>query len=422
MREKSMKKTGTTVIAALMLGLTAVATTFVPGTAAVAQEKKDAPKVSAKVGKPLQAAQKAINEKKWDEALKNLREVQAMTGKSPYEEYVMNELLGVTLVRTKDYKGAVEALEASYRSEYFDKSQTTTRLNALAQIYYQLKNYDKAIDYGNQLIKNGAADDDMYTLVGQAYYIKGDYKGSLQLFDNYVNGQIRRGQKPKEQSLQMIMSSCVKLEDDDCTTRALERLVAYYPKPEYWQNLIHTMFQARDNNDRNLLHVYRLASQVDALRRPEDYTEMAQLAIEQGSPGEAQRILEKGFAKNVFVEQRDKDRNQRLLEAAKRAAQADLATLDKTAEEAAASKTGDKDIGVGLAYLSYQQYDKAIEAFNRGLAKGGVRNEAEARLLLGIAQLEAGKKEDAMKTFESVKGDPKLERLASLWGLHARQA
>ena len=47
---------------------------------------------------------------------------------------------------------------------------------------------------------------------------------------------------------------------------------------------------------------------VDVLKRAGDYTEMAQLALEQGSPGEAQHVLEKGFQKGVFTDQRVKDR------------------------------------------------------------------------------------------------------------------
>jgi tetratricopeptide (TPR) repeat protein len=199
-------------------------------------------------------------------------------------------------------------------------------------------------------------------------------------------------------------------------------MVAYYPKPEYWQNLLYSMFQAKTSTDKSLLHVYRLANEVDVLKRPEDYTEMAQLAIEQGSPGEAQRVLEKGFKKNIFTEQRDKDRNQRLLESAKKQAATDKTSLAKIEKDALASKTGDKDVGLGLAYLSYEQFDKAAEAFNRGLEKGGVRNEPEARLLLGIAQLKNGKNDEASKTFGTVKGNPTLERLANLWQLHSRQA
>jgi hypothetical protein len=63
-----------------------------------------------------------------------------------------------------------------------------------------------------------------------------------------------------------------------------------------------------------------------------------------------------------------------------------------------------------------------VDEISKGLAKGGLRNEPEARLLLGIAQLKAGHKEDATKSFHAVKGDPSLERLANLWSLHAKQA
>jgi hypothetical protein len=77
---------------------------------------------------------------------------------------------------------------------------------------------------------------------------------------------------------------------------------------------------------------------------------------------------------------------------------------------------------MGLAYLGYQQYDKAASELTKGISKGNVKNPAEAELLLGIAQLKAGHKDDAVKAFHAVKGDPILEKIASLWALHARQA
>ena len=39
-----------------------------------------------------------------------------------------------------------------------------------------------------------------------------------------------------------------------------------------------------------------------------------------------------------------------------------------------------------------------------------------------VAYLGAGKREDAQKAFNNVKGDAKLERIANLWSLHAKQA
>jgi tetratricopeptide (TPR) repeat protein len=423
MRNHIMKVTPS-LFAALALGVAAVGiTSFVPGKPAVAaDEKKDKNTVSKALAKPLKAAQEAMQAKKYPEALAKLKEVEGMSGKSPYDQHLLNEMLGFTYVRTQNYPEAAKALEAGLNDGFLDQAETTQRIKALAQINYQIKNYDKAIEFGNRAIKGGFADEEMTTLVGQAYYLKGDWKGTNKFEESSIDSEIKAGKTPKDQALQLLLSSCVKLEDTDCQTRTLEKLVAYYPKPEYWQQLLYSLYQSKDQTDKSQLQTFRLMSEVDVLKRPEDYTEMAQLAIEQGSPGEAQHILEKGFQKNVFADQRTKDKNQRLLESAKKAAAADVAALAKIEKDADAAATGDKDVGVGLAYLGYQQYDKASDLLAKGLTKGGVRSEPEARLLLGIAQLKAGHKEDAVKSFKAVKGDPTLERLANLWGLHAKQA
>ncbi len=406
----------------LVAALAASAVILGAGLASPAWSADEKPKVSKAAAKPLKAAQEAMNAKKYPEALAKLKEVEAIPGRSPYDTHLLNEMYGFVYVRTQQYPEAAKALELGLSSGFLEESEIPNRVRALAQVNYQIKNFDKAIEFGNRAVKGGYADDDMYTLVGQAYYIKGDYKGTIKFVDDYVTGQVKAGKEPKEQSLQLIMSSCVKIDDSECTTRALERLVSYHPKTEYWQNLLYSMFQQEGQTDKSLLHVYRLASEVDVLKRPDDYTEFAQLAIEAGSPGEAQAILEKGMQKNVFTDARLLDRNKRLLDSARKQAAADQASLDKIAKDAAAGKTGDKDVSVGLAYLSYKQYAKAVEAINRGLGKPGVQNEGEARLLLGIAELGAGNKEEAQKAFNAVKGDAKLERIANLWSLHARQA
>ena len=384
--------------------------------------KDNKPTVSKAAAKPLKAAKDDIDAKKYQDAIVKLKEAQALPNKSPYEEFVINQMYGFAALKTGDDATAEKSFEAMLNSQYMEEGEKAKYVTILAQLNYQLKDYDKAIDYGNRAIKGGFADDKMYTVISQAYYLKGDYKGALKFTDPYIDSQIKKGETPKETTLDLVLSSCTKLDDQACQTRALERMVTYYPNQEYWQNLLYSLMTAKENSDRTLLDVYRLANEVDALKRPEDYTEMAQLAIEQGSPGEAQRVLEKGFSKNVFVEQRDKERNQRLLESAKKQAAQDQAALPKLETEAATAKTGDKDVGLGIAYLGYQQYSKAVDALNKGLQKGGLKNEAEARLLLGIAQLKAGTKDDATKTFHAVKGDPTLERLANLWTLHAHQA
>lgn len=388
--------------------------------AARAEEAKN--NVSPKMAKPLKAAQEDLTAKRYADAIAKLKEAEGTAGKSPYDQHVIYEMLKVAYVRTQNYADAAKVMEAEIDDGFVPPTELQGLIRALAQVNYQIKNYDKAIEFGNRAIKGGFADEELRTLVGQAYYLKGDWKGTLHFEEGMVDNLIKEGRTPKSEALQLILSACVKLNDQPCETRALERVVTYYPKPDYWYQLLYSLRQQTTGNDANTLQTYRLMSEVDVLKNPDDYTEMAQLALEAGSPGEAQRILEKGIAKGVFTDQRAKQKNERLLESAKKAAATDQQGLQRIAKEAEASHTGAKNVGLGLAYFGYGQYDKAAEEISKGISKGGLRNEGEARLLLGIAQLKAGHKEDATKTFHAVKGDPSLERLANLWSLHAKQA
>ena len=378
--------------------------------------------VSKNAAKPLKAANEAMQAKKYPEALQHLKEAEGVSGKTPWDEHLINEMYGYVYGHTNDYANAAKAFEALVNDQYTEPSEIPMDLKVLTQLNYQLKNYDKAIDFGQRAMKAGVSDENTDTIVSQSYYLKNDYKGTIKFVGQQVEEDVKKGREPKEQTLNLILSSCIKLDDQDCTSRALERMVTYYPKPEYWGNLVITLFQAPSQNDKSLLNTYRLANEVDVLKRPDDYTEMAQLAIEQGSPGEAQHVLEKAFQRNIFSDPRSQDKNKRLLASAQKAAQQDLQTLPKIAADADSAPTGDKNVGVGLAYLGYQQYDKASDALAKGISKGGLKNEAEAHLLLGIAQLKSGKKEDAVKSFKAVKGDANLERIANLWSLHAKQA
>ncbi|HEY2591984.1 MAG TPA: hypothetical protein VGI35_10370, partial [Steroidobacteraceae bacterium] len=212
------------------------------------------------------------------------------------------------------------------------------------------------------------------------------------------------------------------LNDEQCLTRSFERLVTYYPKPEYWQNLITTMYNTKEaeNNDSDMLNIYRLASDVGAMKQAHEYADMAQLSLELGFPGEAQRVLEKGFGENVFTDQHVRERAQRLLDKAKKESVIDQASLPKLAQEAQSASTGEKSVALGTGYLSYQKYDQAVTALQQGIEKGGLKDAAAAKLMLGIAQLKAGNKDAAVKSFHDVKTeDPVVQRLASLWSVRA---
>jgi tetratricopeptide (TPR) repeat protein len=205
------------------------------------------------------------------------------------------------------------------------------------------------------------------------------------------------------------------MKDEECQTAAFEKLVRYYPKPEYWENLVNTLFNDRKSTDKQQLNIMRLATHVGAIKEPLKYEECAQIAIAQGLPGEAQAFLEDGFNKKYIVEARQVERDRKMLAEAKTAAAGDKATLAQQEASARANAAGNADVKIGAAYLSYGDNAKAIESIQRGLGKGSVRDPDEAGLLLGIAYLRSGNKEEATKAFGTVKVDPTMTRIAKLW-------
>jgi hypothetical protein len=378
------------------------------------------PSVSKAAAKPLKAAQDAMTAKKYPEAIAKAQEALSLPNKTAFDGYVAQQILYYVYARQGNNTEAAKAMEAALESGFPTQSEQNTLTKALASVAYQQKNYAKAADYGLRLIRGGGGDGDTYTLVAQAYYLQEKYRDTIKFMGDYVSDLEKRGQAPKEQSLQLISDSYMKLGDNASSTNMLEKLVVYYPKPNYWNNLLYTLLRAEGNSDKHILNIYRLMQDTGTLKSPNDYTEMAQLALEQGTPGEAKVVLEQGIAANVFTEQRDKDRNQRLLESAKKISAADQASLAKFETEAKASKTGEGDVALGRGYLSYGMNDKAAEAIARGIGKGSLKSADEAQILLGVAQLRLKNNAEAIKTFRGVKtADERYQRIAKLWALHA---
>jgi TolA-binding protein len=388
---------------------------------APAAPPSDKPQVSIAAGKDLQAAQKALTARRYDEVLTELDKVKANPKKNAYDEFLMNEFYFTAYAAMKKYQEAEGPLEAAMASKYMPPGELKGRLAQAATMSYQMQNYDKTIDFGTRAIKDGSSVAQMQTIVAQSYYLKNDFKDTDKFVRALVDDQVKAGQAPTEEMLQLGLSSATQRNDDAAKSHWFELLVVYHPKPEYWQNLLESMFRAK-LSDQQLLQVYRLAGDVGALKKGSDYAEMAQLALDQGSPGEAVTTLSKGFAANVFTDQADKNRNTHLLDSAKKQAATDQPTLPKTEADGAAAPTGDKLASAGVAYFGYGDYAKASKDLEAGLAKGVSKDTTGARLLLGISQFKAGDKDSAVKTFRSVKGDPTEERLASLWILRTKSS
>ena len=374
------------------------------------------------VGKPLQAAQDALKAHRYPEAMAKVREADNASNKSAAESFSIDRLRAAVAAASGDTGTAIRSYEAIIASGKLPPGEQVKMVQAVAGMYYQAREYSKAATWTQRYFKEGGTDPQMRAILVQSYYLSGDCAGVSRQLSGELQADESSGRAPAEEQLQMLASCYQKNKDNNGFASALEKLVAYYPKKEYWADLLSRVQRNTNFSDRLALDVYRLKLATGLVTTPNDYMEMAQLALGDDQTAEAKKIVDQGFASNVLGAGTDAARQKRLRDlAVKRYAEVQT-TLAKDEAEAAGARDGNDLVAIGYNYVGYGQAAKGISLMEQGIKKGGLRRPDDAKLHLGIAYLQAGQKAKAIQTLKSVGGTDGTAELARLWTLQARRS
>ena len=396
-------------IIALAVGASLAAGSLLAPTPAFAAPAK----VGKKVGEPLAAALEAGKKGQFAEALAKLKTADAVSGKTPFEQFQINETFGFVYLKQRNYAAAAAAYERSLNSGQLPAGQVNDRLKQLAQLNFQSpRNLNKVIEYANQYLKaTGGKDAAMQAMLGQAYQLSGNDKAAVAAVQNAV----RLSGRPEENWLRILLKSYSALGDTKGVSDTTQTLVKLYPTQDNWRLLSSELRKQATGDDRTALNVYRLMAELDLMDTPKVYLEAAVVAIQSGLPAEAVSFIEQGYARKVFGPE-DESRTQRILVDARRKLAAQQPNLGKLTQTANASKSGQDEVLLGEVLLSYGQADKALAAGKRALAKGA--NPDDVWMLVGRSQLLLKNGSEATKAFGQVKG-ASAAPIARLWAIYA---
>ncbi|HKY89813.1 MAG TPA: hypothetical protein VJM11_02195 [Nevskiaceae bacterium] len=372
------------------------------------------------VGKPLQEAQKLIQAKKFKEALVSVNAAEQVGGLTPYETFVVNQMRGAAAAGAGDSVGAAAAFEKVLAAKRLPPEEQLRITEAVAGTYLRAKNYPKAIEWINNYKSSGGTKAETLAFLPQAYYLSGDYKKAAAEASAQINAGAAAGRTPSEDQLKLLASSLVKQNDMVGYTGALEKMVRYYPKPEYWTDLIQRT-ATKPGFSRNLdLDMYRLLRATNNLTEGKDYMEMAQLSVQAGLPGEAKAIVEEGYSKQLLGTGPEADRHNRLKALVEKKYTDDKATIASTDKQAAAAETGDPLVKTGMAYVTYGDAAKGLPMMEQGIKKGGMKFPEQQKLHLGYAYYVAGDKVKAQTALKAVGGNDGSADFARLWMILAK--
>ncbi|HEY9238364.1 MAG TPA: hypothetical protein VIP10_05975, partial [Burkholderiaceae bacterium] len=295
-------------------------------------------------------------------------------------------------------------------------------IESIAGSYYRAKEYSKAQQWYARYFREGGTSSANRTLMTQTQYLSGDYAGVTKELMAEIQAAERNGATPSEDRINLLMNAAVRQKDVNGEAFALERLVMYYPKKEYWVSLLSRLQRKPNFSDRLSLDAYRLSLATGSMTAANDFSEMAQLALQAGSSAEAKQVIDKGFAAGVLGAGPEAERHKRLRDlVGKRLDEAKKTAADDE-KAALAAKDGNDLLTIGMNQVYEGQKAKGLQLMQQGIAKGGIKRPEDAKLHLAIAQLVAGEGAKAQATLKTVSGADGTADLARLWALYARRA
>lgn len=369
----------------------------------------------AEISKPLQAAQDLIKAKKYKAALAKLHEADAVPNKTAYESFILERMRGAAAISAGEVDVAAKSFDAVINSGKLPAQEQLKIIEAMAGAYYRAKDYGKAAVWYQRYLKMDQSNLQMRTLLLQSQYLNGDYLTVVRELSAEIQDDDKAGRVPSEERLKMLGDSYAQINDKAGYMRVLEMLVIHYPKKEYWADLLARLQRKPGFADRLTLDLFRMQMATGNLTSADNYMEMAQLALQAGFPGEAKKVVDKGFESGALGKGAEADRHKRLRDLVNKNAAEDLKTSNESDAQAKATKTGGALVNVGYNYVVNGKIEKGISMMEAGIAKGGLKHPEDDKLHLGLAYLQAGNRAKAIQVLKTVQGNDGAADLARLW-------
>jgi len=379
--------------------------------------------VRPEIGKPIQAAIELIKSKKGKEALAKVREAQAVGDRTPYENYLVERVLGQAAAAAGEPSIAARAFENVATSSSSPEGERRQFFAAAASQYYLIKSYAKAAELAARYFKDGGTEKSIRTIYVQALYLGNDFASAARELVKDVEAEEREGKAPSEEPLQLLANSCAQIKDAACYGKAMEMLVAYHPKRDYWLSVIYSIATRRGFSERLAIDVARLKIETGTMRGADEYLDAAQLALQEGFPMDAVRIIDKGYASGILGTGPEAARHKRLKDMAAKNLAEDKKALAREESQSVAGKDGRALFNEGFNYVLLGRTEQGLALMEKGIRDAkAFRRLEHAKLQLGYAYHLAGQNQKAIQMLKTLQGADGAAALARLWVIRLSRA
>ncbi len=386
------------------------------------RETRRTPALRNKVYEKLSEAQAAAEAKDMRTAQKLLDELIGAGGKNELNSYELANVWNMyafIYYERGDYANALKSYERVIAQPDIPLAMEINTRFTVAQLYFVQEQWQKGINALNQWFQmTDSPNPDAYVLLAQGYYQLKDYNKALSNVEKAISlHNERQAEKPvaerkpaKEQWYNLARFLYFEKNDTKRTVEMLELLLTHYPKKDYWVQLSH-MYGEQKKEKEQLAAMDTVYTQ-GLLDKGSEQVTMAYLYLNGDIPYYAAKTMDKGL-KDGSIEATSK--NWEIAGGAWRQAQEVDKSIPAMEKAAAKSDAGELYARLGNIYLDGDQNKKAVDAITKGLQRGGVRRPDTAQLVLGMAYFNLKQYESARKAFQAAGRDKRSAEYAAQW-------
>ena len=381
------------------------------------QETRRTPALRNKVYERLAEAQAAAEAKDMATAQKVLDSMIASGGKNELNSYELANVYNLYAFihySREDYPAALRAYENVVKQPDIPLAMEINTKYTIAQLYFVQEKWKQGIDALNEwfaLTQNPP--ESAYILLAQGYYQLKDYNKALSNTEIAINMYKEKGKVPKEQWYNLARFLYFDKNDINSAVSVLEELLKYYPKKQYWVQVSHMYGEQKKESWQ--LAAMETAYVQDMLDKGTEQITMAYLYLNGEVPYKAAKVMDRGL-KDESIEETSK--NYEVMGNAWRQSQEVAKAIPAMEVAASKSDSGELYARLGNIYLDGDQFKKAISAINKGLQRGGVKRPDTARLVLGMAYFNDKQYAKAREAFKAAGRDDRSEKYAAQWILY----
>jgi len=360
--------------------------------------------------KDLAKAQEAAEAEKFTEATQTLDKL-GQEELNNYERAQMLNLYAYIYYAQNRVPKAISTYEQLLNQPELPEALQTSTVYTLSQLHFSQENWQRSIDMLERWMRLTNEDNKTaFEMMAQAYYQLELYNKALGPAWKVISLTQAAGEPIKERSYLLLRVLHYELKEYEQVVDILEDLIKLFPKKQYWMQLASIYGEVDDQQKQ--LNVLELAYLQGFLTTENEILTLASLLLNNDLYIRAGKILSQGIDDGVITSTLE---HWRLLAQAWTMAQENeraIPALDRASE---LSPDGKLDVILAQTYINLNRWDEAINTIRRAVSKGGLSRPDQAQVMLGQALFEMERFDEARQAFLVAQSDQRSRQLSAQW-------